>query len=56
MNKTIPMSVIIWGLGHFVGWGFVDIQGGGGVQEIESPDLRSPEVGISALKLRWKWE
>ena len=29
MNKTIPMSVIISGLGHFVGWGFVDIQGEG---------------------------
>ena len=29
MTKTIPMSVIIWGLGHFVGWGFVDIQGEG---------------------------
>ena len=26
MTKTIPMSVIIWGLGHFAGWGFVDIK------------------------------
>lgn len=47
MTKTIPMSVIIWRLGRFVGWGFVDIQGEG-VQEIESPDFRSPEVAISA--------
>ena len=40
------------GAGSFCGVGFFDIQGGGGVQEIESPDLRSPEVGMSALKLR----
>ena len=31
-------------------WGFVDIGGGGEeVQEIESPDFRSPEVGISVI-------
>ena len=33
-------------------WGFVDIGGRGGgeeVQEIESPNFRSPEVGISVI-------
>ena len=44
------------GAGSFCGVGVCWHSGGGGVQEIESPDLRSPEVGISALKLRWKWE
>ena len=29
MTKTIPMSIIIWGLGHFVEWGFVDTHGEG---------------------------
>ena len=59
MSYAIPMTGIIWGLGQFVGragvegglgWGFVGIQGGGWVvQEIESPDFRSPKVGISAI-------
>ena len=50
------MTVIIWGLDRFVRWGggrwdFVDIQGRGFVvQEIESPDFRSPKVGISEMR------
>ena len=48
------MTAIIWGLGRFVGKavvGFVEIRGrgGGAVQEMESPDFRSPEVGISVI-------
>ena len=49
------MQNFIWRLGHFVG-GRVEVVGlltfgGGGrgvVQNRESPDCRSPEVGISA--------
>ena len=41
------MTVIIWGLGRFVGeGGSVTIRGRGVVQKRESPDFRSPEVGI----------
>ena len=37
---------LIWG-----GWGSVTIGGGGGNAKRESPDLRSPEVGISKVLL-----
>ena len=40
-----------WGLGQFfrgVG-GFIEIRGGGGGKKIQSPDFRSPEVGISVV-------
>ena len=44
------MTVIILGLGQFVGWGGVLMTCGGGGPKIESPDFRSPEViGISAI-------
>lgn len=59
MSYAIPMTVIIWGSGQFLGragveggfgWGFVGIQGGAwAVQEIEFPDFRSPKVGIAAI-------
>ena len=55
MPYAIPMTVIIWGLDRFVRWsegrwGFVDIRGSGVVvQEIESPDFRSPKVRISEM-------
>lgn len=59
MSYAIPMTVIIWGPGQFLGragveggfgWGFVGIQGGAwAVQEIEFPDFRSPKVGIAAI-------
>ena len=44
------MTVIILGLGQFVGWGGVLMTCGGGSPKIESPDFRSPEViVISAI-------
>lgn len=44
------MTVIILGLGQFVGWGRVLMTCGGGSPKIESPDFSSPEViGISAI-------
>ena len=55
MPYAISMTVIIWGLDQFVRWGgerwgFVDIRGSGViVQEIESPDFRSPKVRISEM-------
>ena len=39
-----------WGLGQFFGGGggVVEIPGGGESKKRQSPDFRSPEVGISA--------
>ena len=38
-----------WGLGQFFGGGgVIEIPGGGVVKKRQSPDFRSPEVGISA--------
>ena len=41
-----------WGLGQFVGGGGGSVEIPGGVKKRESPDFRSPEVGISAPDLR----
>lgn len=51
MPFAIPMTVIIWGLGQFVGGvGVVDMWGRELVQEIESPDFRSVEAVISEIQ------
>ena len=38
-----------WGLGQFFGGGVIEIRGGVVVKKRQSPDFRSPEVGISVI-------